>query len=183
MVVVSEASIEDKFGDVMDRLQELRVASAQVSMARRKEVESLRAELEIAKMELAELEIEKKDKEFRESMEMTILYDQQLDAMVRSEIDIPEGQLRLFWDQLRLRVEPAPFGGVRVSLGFLKLPELRFALKYSAEQLFSVSDCDPLVIGLSELVDQLNADTRSGALARFICRIRARYTAQYLSSF
>ena len=176
-------TVENEFNVLIDRLQELKFAAAESSLASNEKIQKLKNQLEIEKQKLFQLETEQKEKDFKESMEMTILYDQQVDALIHSEIEIPETQLKLFWDQLKLRVDPAPFGGIRVTLGFhhsMKLPELRFTLKFN-DQIFSISDCDPLVIGLSDLVDQLNADNRSGALARFICRIRARYTAQYSS--
>ena len=59
-----------------------------------------------------------------------------------------------------------------------KLPNLVFVLRYQ-DFGYQVADCDPLVIGLADMVDQLNGDNRAGALARFVCRVRARYTAQY----
>lgn len=121
--------------------------------------------------------------------ELSQVYDaqfsQDMDRLVSDNISIPEAKLKRYWDQLKFRLDPSPLGGVAAVMGFhpsTRLPDLRFVLQLVADA-YVVSECDPMVFGLSEILDRLNADTRTGSLARFCCRLRARYTAQYSTEF
>ncbi len=180
-MVASEAieELENEFHSLISSLDDLKRAAAHACTARQAKIQSLKAQLADAQKTLSELGTAVREKDFQQS----VIHEEQLSALISSEIEGPESQLKFFWDRLRLRLEPlgGQGGGVKVYLGFApeeQLPELGFVLRFQ-DQIYQVGACDPLVIGLSELVDQLNNDRQSGALARFLCRIRSRYTAQY----
>ena len=174
----------------MARFEELKTVSAEAGRDAFENLKMLELKVADAERELAELEAELASKQLRESLHLSQIYEAQhaaeLEKLVKERIEEPEAILKLYWEYLRLRVEPGGAGGVRVTMGFTadsNLPELRFNIKFSPETQYVVSDCDPMIIGMSELVDELNRETKSGALARFCCRIRARYTAQYSADF
>lgn len=183
------ASIESDFNALIDELDHLREVSSAAGEAAHNEVTKLTQKIEIAKSDLEELKNQVKEKNFNESLHISSIMASDLDQLVHQHISVPASLLKLYWDHLKLRVDPlGPSGGVAVHLGFppeSRLPDLRFCLKSSPPKnnFFIVYDCNPMVIGLSELVEQLNNDSKSGALARFCCRIRARYTAQYMNEF
>ena len=182
--------IESKFNLLMETLSNLKFVSAEAGCEMDAKCSRLRLELEKSKKELEELKSELNDKNMRESLHITQIqesrFNSEMEILLNDNIRIPEAKLRLFWQHLMLRVEPARTGGVQVTLGFpheLRLPDLKFILQFSQDNQYAVSDCDPMIIGMSELVSQLNNDNKGGALARFCCRIRARYTAQYSTEF
>lgn len=183
--MVNQVSVEDleaSFGSLMGQLEALRAESARVGLAANQKMQQLTKEVNQLREQVSVLEQQVSEKNERESLHASIIEDEAHAQLVHDQIQVPESHLKLFYDHLRLSVKPDPFGGVQVSLGSFKLPDLRFTLRYQ-DSSYVVSECDPLVIGLSELVDMLNADTQPGALARFICRIRSRYTAQYSDEF
>ena len=181
---MTQGEIESQFSSLVDEdLMRLKQAAAEAGVRTQAQIRAVQNEIAESEKILAEITEQVQTKEMRESMHMSQIQNEQLSVLLREQIEIPESQLNLYWDHLKLRVEPGSFGGVRVTLGFLnRLPELRFSIRYQ-ENAYVVSECDPLIIGLADLVDQLNADSRAGALARFVCRIRSRYTAQYSSEF
>lgn len=174
--------LETSFGSLMGQIDNLQAESARVGLINHQTVQQLTKEVNQLKEQVSALEQQLSEKNSRESLHASLIDNEAYSQLVYDQIHVPETNLKLFYDHLRLSVTPDPFGGVQVSLGSFKLPDLRFTLRYH-NSLYIVSECDPLVIGLADLVDQLNADTQSGALARFICRIRSRYTAQYSDEF
>ena len=179
-------ALESDFQGLLANLARLRESSASSAEKSQDEIDFLQSELIKAQNELDDLEQEFKHKQVQVSLHISSLLAADLNQLVEREIAIPESKLELFWTHLKLRVEALPAGGgVAVTIGFSpesRLPDLRFALKHSvSENAFFVFDCDPIVIGLADLVAQLNSDSKCGALARFCCRVRARYTAQYSS--
>jgi hypothetical protein len=177
--------IESQLSSLFDQdLMRLKQAAAEAGVRTQERIRLVQREISECENFLAELNEEVQTKEKRESLHMSQIQNEQLSELLRAQIDIPESQLKLYWNHLKLRLEPGgSFGGVRVTLGFLnRLADLRFSVKYQ-ENAYVVSECDPLIIGLAELVEQLNSDSRAGALARFVCRIRSRYTAQYSDEF
>ena len=179
--------IEIAYETLIVHMDDLKSNAAAASADLESRHTSLTAEVAKSKDELASLMAEVGEKELHESMHMSQIYEAKLSSdieqLVRDNITIPEAMLSHYWDHLKFRMEPAPTGGVVVTLGFTHasgFPDLRFVLQFSqATEQYAVSDCDPMIIGLSELLGQLNADSKAGALARFCCRLRARYTAQY----
>jgi hypothetical protein len=174
--------LETSFGSLMGQIEKLHAESARVGLVNHQTVQQLIKEINQLEEQVSALEQQVSEKNTRESLHASLIEDEAYSKLLHDQIHVPETNLKLFYDHLRLSVKPDPFGGVQVSLGSFKLPDLRFTLRYQ-DSLYVVSECDPLVIGLADLVDQLNADTQSGALARFICRIRSRYTAQYSDEF
>ena len=169
------APVEREFGLLVDRLDELKRAASQACLARQAEILAVKTQIVEAQNQLQIVEKDLDQKLEKKSADISKIHDD----LIFAQIGVPQRQLDVFWDQLRVKVEPASFGGVKVTIGFpVKLPCLVFVLRYH-DFGYQVADCDPLIIGLADLVDQLNNDNKSGALARFICRIRARYTAQY----
>lgn len=184
------SSIETQFQSLLCKLDDLKAASATAGRESHERALTLERQILEARRELSELESEVSSKEVRESMHLSQIYESKfatdIQQLLTEQIALPESKLRLFWEHLRLRVEPGPVGGVKVTMGFPQssgLPDLIFNIKFSPETAYIVSECDPMIIGMSELVDQLNGDAMTGALARFCCRLRARYTAQYGADF
>lgn len=178
-------SIENQFSNLIENLDKLKQVSAAVGQQTCADIKHLRDEISRADAELQELQHQVKEKELKESLHQSSVTAADLQHLVHNHIEIPESFLQLYWHHLKLRVEGLSAGGVSVTLGFpaeSRLPNLKFFLKHNTSG-YSVTDCDPMVIGLAELVAQLNTDSRGGALARFCCRIRARYTAQYMKEF
>jgi hypothetical protein len=172
---------------VLERIAELHEASADSGQIMKTQLDDAKKKLLEANKELEQLRTNVSEKRTREHTEMTLLYQDQfekdMESLVRESITIPEFKMRLYWDHLRFALEPAPTGGVLVTMGFphtSRLPDLKFVLQFSTtDETFTISDCDPMVIGLTDLVSTLNTDTKPGALARFCCRARSTYTAQY----
>lgn len=187
---VSHGEIETKFAELLVNLEELKSKAAQTGLDMNEKCLRLSERLKSATAEVNQLRQEVNEKELRESLHLSQIYEEKftkdMDALIRDKITVPESKIRLFWEYLKLRVDPAPIGGVLVTIGFphsSRLPDLRFVLQFSQAEQYGVTDCDPMIIGLSELVAQLNNDKRAGALARFCCRLRARYTAQYSTEY
>lgn len=179
---ISVEELETQFLSLVDQLDELREQSARVGLATQKTINDLTKHVNQLRQTALSLEQQVSEKNLKHSLHVSQIEEAEHASLYDKEISIPKSQLKLFWDHLRLKVTPDPLGGVQVCLSGFSLPDLRFTLRYHESQ-YVISECDPLIIGLAELVDQLNADTQSGALARFICRIRARYTAQYSNEF
>lgn len=178
-------SIENQFNNLVGNLDKLKQVSASAGQQTCDDIKNLRDEISRAEALLHELQLQVQEKDVKESLHVSLVMAADLQQLVHNHIEIPESVLQLYWHHLKLRVEGHPTGGVSVTLGFLadsRLPNLQFCLKHN-NAIYSVTDCDPMVIGLAELVAQLNSDSRGGALARFCCRIRARYTAQYMNEF
>lgn len=181
----ARAAIEGSMKNILVGIRTLHERSADVAQKLSAEAKILSEQLTAARQELAALSSQLEDKRERELNEVTLIYQEQyndtMENLIKENISIPEVKLRLYWDQLKCRVDPAPGGsGVIVILGFphsCRLNDLRFLLQFDGS--FSVPECDPMVMGLKSIVDSLNADNRSGALARFCCRMRSTYNTQY----
>ena len=166
------------------RLQEIAADSAETL---RNQLDDSNSRLASLKEELHALRSQSESKRSRELSETTAIFQEQFDrdmeAILREAITVPDYKMRLYWDNLRFKLEPSSAGGVAVTLSFphsTRLSDLQFVLQFvSSDETFMVTDCDPMVIGLTDLVSTLNSDSRPGALARFCCRVRSTYTAQY----
>lgn len=177
-------NMENSLKEIMKGIYCLHDQSAEASRQWTLEAKRLDGEILKARAEqemLAELVYEKRERDLNE---VTVLhqtrFEEDLDSMIRDQIEVPEMKVRVCWDHLKCRVDQALGGGVVVKLGFphsSRLNDLRFVLQFDGA--YSVSECDPMVIGLKGIVDNLNSDSRSGSLARFCCRMRSTYMAQY----
>lgn len=177
-------NMENSLNDIMKGIYCLHDLSAETGRKWVLESNRLKQEIERATRENQELQQLVLEKRERDLNEVTVLhqtrFEETLENMVHEQIEVPEMKIRLCWDHLKCRVDAAAGGGVIVTLGFphsTRLNSLRFVLQYDGS--YSVSQCDPMVIGLKAIVDNLNNDTRSGALARFCCRMRSTFMAQY----
>ena len=185
-----EASVTDLHSGMemlLEKLNQLQTLSADSAEYLRSQLEESNARLNNLKGELSALQSEANGKREKEMTEVTIIHQEQferdMESLLRENITIPDYKMRLYWDHLKFKIEPSSTGGVAVTMSFphsSRLSDLRFVLQFaSIGETFIVSDCDPMVIGLTDLVSSLNSDTRPGALARFCCRVRSTYTAQY----
>jgi len=179
--------IDASMAKVLERIAELHEASADASELLKTQLDERKKKLLDANEELERLRADAAEKRNREFTDLTLLYQDQfekdMESMLREHIAIPEFKMRLYWDHLRFGLEPASTGGVCVTMAFphtSRLPDLKFVLQFTpADETFMITDCDPMIIGLTDHVSSLNQDTKPGALARFCCRVRSTYTAQY----
>ena len=178
-------TVDTNCRQLLEQVKSLQECAVNTTIAIDEECRSKREHLSILKREFSELSAALKLKEDHEVRELSVLYESQfgddMDRLMNDHIAVPKSKLKKYWNQLGIRLEPASSGGVTTVMGFhpsMGLSDLRFVVQ-SVGDSFSVADCDPMVIGLSQLVDRLNHDTKSGSLARFCCRLRSTYTAQY----
>jgi len=172
---------------LIDKINHLQTLAADSSEELRNQLGESNARMDVLKLERDSLLSQANKMRESNATEITQIHQERLevdmDALLRENITIPDYKLRLYWDHLRIKLEPSRSGGVAISLCFphsTRLCDLRFVLQFApSDETFMVTDCDPMVIGLADLVTSLNTDTRPGALARFCCRVRSTYTAQY----
>lgn len=183
------SQIESKCQTLLADVAKLQVEAANSAILLSEECKKKLLELQHLQEQLAIVTTELKEKETNDVRELSQIYEarfsEDMSRLIQDHISIPEAKLKKYSDQLMIRLEPGPSGGVRAILSFsssMCLSDLQFTIQSVGDSAFSVTDCDPMVIGLSDLVDRLNSDNRSGSLARFCCRLRATYTAQYSTS-
>ena len=173
--------------NLLEKINHLQTLSADSAEYLRNQLDESNERLNNLKAELNSLRTEAFGKRDKELTEVTLIHQEQferdMESLLRENITIPDYKMRLYWDHLKFKVEPSSTGGVAVTMSFphsSRLADLRFILQFATTgETFMVSDCDPMVIGLTDLVSSLNSDARPGALARFCCRVRSTYTAQY----
>lgn len=187
---VGDPSIADLHSGVdalFDKLNHLQTLAADSAEHLRNQLDESNTRLNSLRKELTTLRAQTAVKREKELTEVTLIHQEQferdMESLLRENITIPDYKMRLYWDHLKFKIGPSSTGGVAVTMSFphsSRLSDLCFVLQFAPTgETFMVSDCDPMVIGLADLVSSLNSDTRPGALARFCCRVRSTYTAQY----